>query len=299
VGAGMDIALKQRLVGATVLVALGVIFIPMLLDGPGTGGNGRETIRISAPPDHRFESRLLPVEPPSVATGSDSSTNTLGPETAPSTSELIPAGPAIDRMTQPAPQVTSKPVTAKSTAKPQSPVATVSSPAAPTAGKTWVLQLGSFGNAANAARLVESLQQQSLGGYQEKVAVGDASMYRVRIGYWSSKDQAAEAGTVVSAKFPALDISVRQIDAVAGAPPLALAPGTGWMVQVGSFSQQQNALVLRDKLRAGGFAAAIEMTAARNYKVLVGPALNRSDAESTRDQLKQEFAINGIVLSHP
>ena len=30
----MDSVLKQRLVGAVVLVALGVIFIPMLLEGP-------------------------------------------------------------------------------------------------------------------------------------------------------------------------------------------------------------------------------------------------------------------------
>ena len=30
----MDVLLKQRLVGAIVLVALGVIFVPMILEGP-------------------------------------------------------------------------------------------------------------------------------------------------------------------------------------------------------------------------------------------------------------------------
>jgi DedD protein len=295
----MDIALKQRLVGATVLVALGVIFIPMLLDGPGSGGAGQETIRISTSPDHRFESRLLPVEPQQTATGSDSPVAVESTERVPETGEPISPGPAIDRVTQPAKQVTSAAVAAPPSTKQVSPAGSLGSNADSSSAKTWVLQLGSFGNAANAARLVESLQQQSLGGYQEKVAVGGASMYRVRIGHWPSKDQAAAAGERVSAKFPTLDISVRQVDAVAGAPPPVAAPGTGWMVQVGSFSQQQNALVLRDKLRAGGFAAAIEMTAEGAHKVLVGPVLNRAAAESTRDQLKQKFEINGIVLSHP
>lgn len=287
----MDIALKQRLVGATVLVALGVIFIPMLLDGPGSGNGARDTIRIPTRPGHRFESRLLPVDPQEAEADAAQPNPHEPPVVVPQTNELIPVE------TPPPASIKTAAVPPKN--KAITPVATVSSRPVATSSAIWVLQLGSFGNAANAARLVESLQQQSLAGYQEKVAVGDASMYRVRIGTWPTKDQAAEAGVSVSAKFPSLDISVRQIDPQAGASVVAVTPGTGWMVQVGSFSQQQNALVLRDKLRVGGFAAAIEQADGGSYKVMVGPALSRSAAGVTRDRLKQDFAINGIVLSHP
>jgi cell division septation protein DedD len=291
----MDIALKQRLVGASVLVALGVIFIPMLLDGPANSGGTRETVRIPTPPDHRFESRLLPVDPAGSAVPDTDQPPAQEPEagsvdTAPVQevdSRVINSDPPIITTTEPAPPATQVQETT-ATAVPQTE-----------ASGTWVLQLGSFGNAANAARLVESLQRQELNGYQEKIAVGDKTMYRVRVGSWSSKDLAAQAGVSVSTQFPSLDISVRRISSTDGAAPAATSAGTGWMVQVGSFAQQDNALVLRDKLRAGGFAAALENGANNRYKVLVGPALSRAGAESTRDRLKQEFAINGIILSHP
>ena len=315
----MDIALKQRLVGATVLVALGVIFIPMLLDGPNGSGAERQSIRIPTPPDHRYQSRLLPVDPQPVAIDPEPSAALARFEQAPGSSEPIVAPAAIDRLMLPAGEATHRSTAAPSAAE-QKPTAAIntslgapnsaktdsaktaaakSAAAESTSAKTWILQLGSFGNAANAARLVESLQQQSFAGYQQKVAVGEVSMYRVLIGSWASKDLAAEAGAKVSDKFPKLDISVRQVDAATGKPLLVLAPGAAWMVQVGSFSQYNNALALRDKLRAGGFAAAIETTAKPNYKVLVGPSLSRAGAELMRDRLKREFAINGIVLGHP
>ena len=52
----MDIALKQRMVGASVLIALGVIFIPMVLEGPGS--NGTQSVDLDIPPRN---SRVLPV----------------------------------------------------------------------------------------------------------------------------------------------------------------------------------------------------------------------------------------------
>ena len=44
----MDSSLKQRLVGATVLVALAVIFLPMLVKGPAPD-SGVANVPISAP----------------------------------------------------------------------------------------------------------------------------------------------------------------------------------------------------------------------------------------------------------
>lgn len=46
----MDKELKQRILGAIVLVALGVIFIPALLDGAGYRSREKQTIEIPPPP---------------------------------------------------------------------------------------------------------------------------------------------------------------------------------------------------------------------------------------------------------
>ena len=60
----MDEGLKQRLVGAVVLVLLAVIFIPMLLDSPPEPG--KAGVELPAPPsdEAEFSSRIVPLEEP-------------------------------------------------------------------------------------------------------------------------------------------------------------------------------------------------------------------------------------------
>lgn len=62
----MDVALKQRLIGATVLVALAVIFLPMLVDGPETEREASaEQLSLDLPvrPDRPMETREIPLLP--------------------------------------------------------------------------------------------------------------------------------------------------------------------------------------------------------------------------------------------
>ena len=58
----MEPALKQRLVGAAVLVALAVIFLPMLIQGPAPE-SGVADVPLEAPaaPQGEFETRDLDV----------------------------------------------------------------------------------------------------------------------------------------------------------------------------------------------------------------------------------------------
>ncbi len=62
----MDKALKQRILGAIVLVALGVIFIPALLDGSGYRSRESHSIEIPVPPAFPplSQTRLEPVPTP-------------------------------------------------------------------------------------------------------------------------------------------------------------------------------------------------------------------------------------------
>lgn len=74
-----------------------------------------------------------------------------------------------------------------------------------------------------------------------------------------------------------------------------------WVVQVGSFSQQANALALRDRLRQQGFTAFVDRastSAGSTWRVRVGPELRRENAERLQQRLKNEMKIEGIVVGH-
>ena len=68
----MEPALKQRMLGALVLIALAVIFLPMLLDGPPPASDQTTDLAIPPPPQRDLSARVLPVDPPrSRSTGSE------------------------------------------------------------------------------------------------------------------------------------------------------------------------------------------------------------------------------------
>jgi cell division septation protein DedD len=60
----MDKVLKQRLIGASILIALAVIFVPMLFDGPEGDPVSRElNIELPSAPGDRAPIRRLPLDP--------------------------------------------------------------------------------------------------------------------------------------------------------------------------------------------------------------------------------------------
>ncbi len=306
----MDVALKQRLVGASVLVIFSVTFIPMLLDGPPSS-RVESPIAIPQPPDKRFETRLLP-----VGGNTDASSNERSPDQSaaseapqpqprqqrpavtvppPATVAASPNGVSADsnQSTEP-PQPSSAPAPDQS-----DQVVNQAPPAQP--GGRWVLQLGSFGNAANAARLVERLKQGDWNAYQERVEVGSNALYRVRVRGWPVKTAALEAGERLLQQYSDLELSVREAPADIAAAPIGNAM-QGWMVQLGSFGSEANAIALRDKLRAGGFAAHVSdagSSATARYRVRVGPELDEISAKRTRDKIRSQLSLNGMVIDHP
>lgn len=74
-----------------------------------------------------------------------------------------------------------------------------------------------------------------------------------------------------------------------------------WVVQVGSFSQQDNAVALRDRLRKAGFPAFVDQATAAGsttWRVRVGPELKRENAERLQQRLQQQMQLQGIVVGH-
>jgi DedD protein len=76
-------------------------------------------------------------------------------------------------------------------------------------------------------------------------------------------------------------------------------PLTAWVIQVGSFGQQENADRLRDQLRKAGYPAYVESGAkngAPTFRVRVGPELDQQRARHQRDAIARKFNVKGIVL---
>lgn len=72
-----------------------------------------------------------------------------------------------------------------------------------------------------------------------------------------------------------------------------------WAVQLGSFSDRISASNLMKKLQGAGFTAYMHdsKTAQGNLvRVLVGPQLHRSDANKIQKQLQQQFSLKSIIV---
>jgi DedD protein len=86
-------------------------------------------------------------------------------------------------------------------------------------------------------------------------------------------------------------------------PPSAPSAGIqgGWVVQVGSFSQQANALSLRDRLKKSGYQVTVQDAKGADgsvHRVLVGPVSDRPAAEKLRDKLAREQKLTAMVLEN-
>lgn len=220
----MDPVLKQRLVGAVVLVALGVIFIPMLLEGPD------DTLvpELDELPElvDPAPSRPLDAFPTMDTLPASPDTSVLAADAAPDSEPRPEPEPLPEPETAPEPEaepeVQAAPGAAQSRAQP-SPAAEPAPPEPPPA----------------------------------------------------PQEPAAEP---------------------------AAGPLGSWVVQVGSFSNESNAVGLRDKLRQGGFTTQVEkvrVSGKTHYRVRVGPFLERDEAEQKRNQLADKFKLSGRVLSYP
>jgi len=196
----MDVLLKQRLVGAIVLVALGVIFVPLILEGPSQT-LVPEMEALPEPEEHVISAPL----------------------------ESFPAPDAIP----------AAPDTAVILADPQ-PAAVSEAPAEP----------------------------------PQPVA---------------EPEPEPEPEPVVPEPEPENK-------------PAKSEPLGSWVVQMGSFSSEQNALRLRDKLRKNGFTAQVEkarIEGKSRFRVRVGPFLERAEAEQSRKQIQDKLTLKGRVLSYP
>ena len=179
----MEQALKQRLIGAIVLVSLAVIFIPIILEGPDDEWTPRShSIPEQPQMDYRADMELeLPPETPGI--DETVAMELMSQEQA----ESKPQPAAVK--TAAVPVKTPDPV--KAAPKPLPPL----KPAVPAVPKTeplqgWFVQVGSFGREMNAKGLRERLVAAGFHVQLQDVKLGNKYAYRVLVGPSSSRTEA-------------------------------------------------------------------------------------------------------------
>ncbi len=78
--------------------------------------------------------------------------------------------------------------------------------------------------------------------------------------------------------------------------------GKGWVVQVGTFTNTENADRLREKLKSHGYAVNAEIISVQGNKAVrlrVGPFHDKPAASKAQAQLQKDFSIQGMVLATP
>ncbi len=293
----MDTPLKQRLIGAIVLVALAVIFLPMLVKGPAPD-SGVANVPITAPDapaDGQFQTRELPlVAPAGGATGLQGAASSTAPLNE---AAATPADAASPADTSPA-----------------------------VAAGNYAVSFGAYASQKDAEAVIAYLKRSNLPGFSEPATINGRQAFRVRVGPYADRAQAEaarlEAVKVrndVKAEVVTLDARADTPAAAAPAPassasaapasaavttealppePVAAAKPTvkpetpkpapkpepkpdakpaspepakpvavpaapaassvGFAVQLGAFGKAEDANALRDKVRAAGFSAFVE-----------------------------------------
>jgi DedD protein len=182
---------KQRIVGGLVLVALGVIVIPFLLDmHPGEEWWGKGNI--PKKPDNGFVTRVLPLDEWSKQAQGDLAKGSQQLDAVPEHSPTVPA-PAQAHPpspSEPVPPAARIPPSAPETSP---PVATPQVAGSSGGTEGWVVQLGSFSNQKNADELREKLQKMAYHVFVERITQDGQTVYRVRIG---PQRQRSEADTI-------------------------------------------------------------------------------------------------------
>ena len=209
----MDQGLKERLVGAAVLVAIAVWLVPWVLDGPEGGAeapvSSLQLPSAEEPMPMRTQTLKLRDEPelsaePRAATRSSPPAEPAGPaEPVPRADAGSDAG---GRATQgagaePKPEAAATLIAANSAAEP--PKSTPAAAPAPkpqaTAAGDWTVQLGSFEDEANARRLA---QRAGTVGHKAEVSSsknGARTLYRVRVGPQATKAAADATASALRA----------------------------------------------------------------------------------------------------
>lgn len=198
----MNQGAKQRIVGTVVLLALALIFLPIIFDGQGS----YQAPVSSRIPDTPIISILPePIQSRPVIVGN---VDTVEPEVATTVSLIDDAV-----------ELAEEPIAASAPEEPASDIEITESaavfsrevPQLSDAGlpQGWVVRLGSFSDAENASNLVTRLQDAGYKAYTRDIRSGQGALTGVFVGPWLDRAQVNEYQQKLQEEFSLAGLVVR------------------------------------------------------------------------------------------
>ena len=216
----MDRALKERITGAVVLVAIAVLVVPVFLDGPPVEpGTVTEAVTLPGQDEQRRKQQTIVLErdrrepvpapgaaaanPAREAEGSGEPARAGGPAAA----EVRDANAAAAAAASPSPPASAnrpqgdepqaadagqgeeEPVVTAAAAAPKTEPPPQAEPAASSTGM-WAVQLGSFSNEQNAERLAGELRASGYAAFLSQLRTANGPLHRVRVGPQKDRESA-------------------------------------------------------------------------------------------------------------
>lgn len=155
----MDIALKQRIVGALIIIGGGIVFIPSILEGPVIDS---QQLVLDVPP--RPELTPYKVDPARY----EQLVTEVDAQIAGDQAQEIPAEADVANKAENTPATTQEIAKTTVSKPPLNPV--------------WTVQLGSFTQIGNAKDLEARLQKNKFKAYMKKINTDNGIRYRVFVG---------------------------------------------------------------------------------------------------------------------
>ncbi len=181
----MEVRVRERLVGALVLVAVVVLLVPAILRGrdpaPAALPEAAPTRRVEVPIDS-----ATPVPEEQVLVP-----ETVLPDAAPEVAPApVPAPDAGAAKPDTAPPPTPLPKPQAATTEP--PAKPKAAPAPATTTSAWAVQLGAFSSQVKAEQLVVELRKRRYAAFVLEYRAGGQVLYRVRVGPEQDRARAVE-----------------------------------------------------------------------------------------------------------
>ncbi len=189
----MERALKERIIGAVVLVIFAVLVVPIFLDGP-PGEEEIVTERVLLPGQDEGKTQTVVLErdrtePVPAGTSNEPPAEVVEEPAAAESGTPKPVAQSEEPSPEPA---RSRPQPAAQTAPAADKASAADTKAADSTTGMWAVQLGSFSNKDNAEKLAADLRKQGYAAFLSQLATDQGTLHRVRIGPQKDR-QAAEA----------------------------------------------------------------------------------------------------------
>lgn len=184
----MQVKTRYRLVGLVVVLALLFIFVPWIWQRSVLPPRARVSMNVPKAPTPPTVSIQAPT-PPAVA---DETVNTFTVKAAAPPASSLPAStPATAPVSKPV-QTAQKPANKATVVVQKMPSATQDAAEREMAADVgaganqlpaaWVVQLGTFGNAANAQALITRLRRDGFDAYEREISQGAAKLTQIFVG---------------------------------------------------------------------------------------------------------------------